>query len=114
MDIQEAAHVLCDFVSSCGNRVFLKERHFSDFCHLLYSVSGAETKDSRIAELESEVRQLKRNIAQACQLSDTGSLLHKATFDLYGIEEIPTGWRVVEKMRETLLAVSGQEVMREP
>ncbi len=49
------------------------------------------------------MRQLEEAIAAALLLSDTGSEVHKEAFDPNGVGERQTGWRVAEKMRETLM-----------
>ena len=67
-------------------------REAATYRHLL---GGAEAK------LDRMVMKLERIIA----LTDTGSDDFRDAFDPKRVGEIPSGWRVVEKIRETILGV---------
>lgn len=56
--------------------------------------------------IHSDHTEALHNIAA---LGDTGSDLHRLNFDPDGIGEIPTGWRVAEKMREIALEAIGEK-----
>ena len=55
----------------------------------------------------AEIERLKQAIREAIEISDTGSERHRAAFDPHGAGEVPAGWRVAEKMRETLVDAMG-------
>ena len=63
------------------------QRDAATYCHLF---GGAQAKCDT----------LTARIMKVIALTDTGSDTFKAEFDL-----IPSGWRVVEKIRETILGV---------
>ena len=56
---------------------------------------------------KAEIERLRQAVREAIELSDTGSDRHRAAFDPHGAGEIPAGWRVVEKIRETLIDGGG-------
>lgn len=57
--------------------------------------------------IDDHYKQCVRALQAIAMLADTGSQLHKETFDPEGIGGIPTGWRVAEKMREIANDVVG-------
>lgn len=59
----------------------------------------------QIRKLIHHIIGLEKTMAKVAELADTGTAIHKVIFDPYAVGEIPTGWRVAEKMREHLLAV---------
>ena len=48
---------------------------------------------------------LTTRLTRIISLTDTGSDVFKREFDPERVGEIPSGWRVVEKIRETILGV---------
>ena len=66
-------------------------------------ISGV-IRDS-LQDMRAEIDQLNAALNAIAQLADTGSELHKATFDPDFVHLTPTGWRVAEAMRERAMDV---------
>lgn len=58
-----------------------------------------------IKGMRATIEELSAALNSIAQLADSGSALHKATFDPHGIEETPPGWRVAEAMQERAVEV---------
>jgi len=55
--------------------------------------------------MHETIDELTAALNSIAQLADTGSALHKATFDATGMGDCPSGWRVAEMMRERALDI---------
>ena len=61
--------------------------------------------DAMLDWCADEIERLTTKLTRIIALTDTGSNEYRDAFDPERVGERPSGWRVVEKIRETILGV---------
>ena len=67
--------------------------------------AGFEVLTEHYRRAMAEIERLTAKLTQITVLTDTGSNEYRDAFDPERVGERPSGWRVVEKIRETILGV---------
>lgn len=100
-DPQETTHA--EWCAARGRTVYKNAQMAIDQIRTPQGVSG--TIRDCMAGMRNTIDELTAALNSIAQLADSGSALHKATFDPHDTEQVPPGWRVVEAMRERALEV---------
>lgn len=100
-DLQATTHA--EWCAALGRTKYENAMMAVDQIRTPGGISGV-IRDS-LQDMRAEIDQLNAALNAIAQLADTGSELHKATFDPDYAHLTPTGWRVAEAMRERAMDV---------